>query len=96
MKAYPIRNAELFEPVVKEERTIINRIEKEQECNCNRPYEIELTEQEYIQTCNTEQLAEVFMRFMFDAKFKRKFVYGNFYDEFAKWLKQPHREENDK
>lgn len=49
-----------------------------------------MTEQEYIQTCTTEQLAEVFMQFMFDAKFKRKFVYGNFYDEFAKWLKQPH------
>ena len=92
MKAYPIRNAEIFEPEVKEERTNKHRKEKEQECNCNRPYEIELTEQEYIQTCNTEQLAEVFMRFMFDADFKTRFVNGNFIKEFREWLKQPHTE----
>ena len=93
MKAYPIRNAEIFEPEVKEERTNKHRKEKEQECNCSRPYEIELTEQEYIQTCNTEQLAEVFMRFMFDAEFKARFVNGNFINEFREWLKQPHKRE---
>lgn len=46
MKAYPIRtNGEIYEPELTEERMASmgnnHRKEKERECNCSRPYEIE-------------------------------------------------------
>ena len=52
--------------------------------------ELKLTRKEWLRQCNTEQLADIFMRFMFDADFKTRFVSGNFYDEFAEWLKEKH------
>ena len=95
MKAYSIRNGEIFEPEVKEERTNKHRKEKEQECNCNRPYEIELTEQEWLQTCNTEQLAEKLTDFSFwlvvelPTNERREKVRT----KLLEWLKQPHTKE---
>ena len=46
-----------------------------------------MTEQEYIQTCNTEQLAELLLRFYYQdycMNTKRRVI---------EWLKQPRREE---
>lgn len=57
---------------------------------CHGTGEVEMTNEYFLQTATTEQLAEVFMRFMFDADFKTRFVSGNFYDEFAEWLKEKH------
>ena len=53
MKAYPIRtNGEIYEPELTEERMASmgknHRKERERECNCSRPYEIELTNFENI------------------------------------------------
>lgn len=45
-----------------------------------------MTNEEWLRQCTTEQLADIFMRFMFDSDFKARFVSGNFYDEFAEWL----------
>ena len=71
---------------------------------------IVLTEQEYIQTCNTEQLAEVlnkiFMTRIFchicpeggvcDIGYECKY-HGGTANDFVEWLKQPHnREEQSK
>lgn len=61
------------------------------ECEvCNGTGEVEMTEQEYIQTCDTEQLAKFLMRkarFFELAQLRLdsvKFV--------IEWLKQPHTE----
>jgi hypothetical protein len=54
------------------------------------------TEQEYIQTCNTEQLAEEISQLVFGGDFKKhisKMGYINmhsFKTEIVEWLKQPH------
>ena len=61
MKAYPIRtNGEIYEPELTEERMASmgnnHRKEKERECKCSRPYEIELTNFENI-TKSEEKLA---------------------------------------
>lgn len=96
MKAYPIRNAEIFEPEVKEERTNKHRKEKEQECNCTRPYEIVLTEQEWLQTASTEQLAEWIVHLADDCTRRHECnVCNSWFDEMKvlEWLKQPHKRE---
>jgi DnaJ-class molecular chaperone len=55
-----------------------------------------ITEQEYIQTCTTEQLAEEISQLVFGGDFKKhisKMGYINmhsFKTEIAEWLKQPH------
>lgn len=46
------------------------------------------TNAEYMRTCSDEELAEIFMRFMFDADFKMRFITGNFEEEFLGWLKE--------
>lgn len=45
-----------------------------------------LTEQEYIQTCNTEQLAE----FLCNVGFENETIARKFKSEWVAWLKQPH------
>ena len=45
---------------------------------------------EWMRTASAKELADTFMRFMFDADFKTRFVSGNFYDEFSDWLKEIH------
>ena len=68
------------------------------ECRFYQP----MTEQEYIQTCNTLQLAEEISHLVFGGDFKKhisKMGYINmhsFKTEIVEWLKQPHREENEK
>ena len=47
---------------------------------------------EWMREASAKELADIFMRFMFDADFKTRFVSGNFYDEFAEWLKEKHNE----
>lgn len=68
------------------------------------------TEQEYIQTCNTEQLAEVLMKIFVtrtfchlcpegdvcDIGYKCKYSEGKKIEDWEMWLKQPHREERKK
>ena len=49
-----------------------------------------MTNKEFINQANEKELTELFMRFLYDADFKTRFVVGNFYVEFDKWLKQPH------
>lgn len=53
---------------------------------------IEQTNKEYIRTCGDEDLVEIFMSFMFDAGFKKRFIFGNFKEEFIRWLKEKHDE----
>ena len=59
-----------------------------------------LNEQEYLQTCTTEQLAEEISHLVFGGDFKKhisKRVYINmhsFKTEIVEWLKQPHRKEH--
>jgi DnaJ-class molecular chaperone len=54
---------------------------------CNGTGEIEITEQEYIQTCNTEQLAEeIYKCIMTHPWHISKEV-------ILEWLKQPHHDE---
>ena len=75
---------------------------------CNGTGEIQQTEQEYIQTCDTEQLAKwitdkinaKLRMALHDAELYDGDVNENEYmeneDEWVEWLKQPHREENEK
>ena len=53
------------------------------------------TEQEYIQTCNTEQLAEVLadVSLWIHPYMKQKNRFELLKKQFYGWLKQPHREE---
>ena len=94
MKAYSIRNGEIFEPEVKEERTNKHRKEKEQECNCNRPYEIELTNEEWFCGLSTEEKAKVFANATYStAETPLTILWGGKEAEQKKWelwLKQPH------
>jgi hypothetical protein len=53
---------------------------------CGGTGEIEMTEQEYIQTCNTEQLAE----FLCNVGFENETIVRKFKSEWVEWLKQPH------
>lgn len=94
MKAYSIRtNGEIFEPEVKEERSNKHRKEKEQECNCNRPYEIELTEQEWLQTASTEQLVSFLLWYPNNVHGypKPKMSIAEEENAIREWLKQPHQ-----
>lgn len=52
----------------------------------------QMTEQEYIQSCNTEQLAEFLTKVILDDKRFRMTMVGGV-NETKLWLKQPHREE---
>ena len=76
---------------------------------CHGTGEVEQTEQEYIQTCNTEQLAEFLSR-VFQARafceicdirkrceFRAGCKYGNkpYRECWKEWLKQPHTERGD-
>lgn len=58
------------------------------------PKEHKQTEQEYIQTCNTEQLAEVFGSMLFEAwkdGLAEEMHDKRFYEDLVDlWLKQPH------
>lgn len=82
------------------ERTGFGKYEKvcgDVKCEwCNGTGEVEQTEQEYLQTCNTEQLAKEIYKIAKD-NFKelRKLFYGVANDDcdaVALWLKQPHSE----
>lgn len=53
------------------------------------------TEQEYIQTCNTEQLAEFLTKVILDDKRFRMTMVGGV-NETKLWLKQPHTNEETK
>lgn len=58
---------------------------------CNGKGVIEpMTEQEYIQSCNTEQLAEFLTKVILDDKRFRMTMVGGV-NETKLWLKQPHR-----
>ena len=63
-------------------------------CGGTGEIEVEMTEQEYIQTCNTEQLAEWIAKIV-DCDccpVKRKFCDDNPCKiRFAEWLKKPHK-----
>lgn len=77
---------------------------------CNGTGEIEMTEQEYIQTCNTKQLAEFLFRIAYMCSYcgdeahssQEKIQQCHFgkcgcqRKDWVVWLKQPHREENKK
>ena len=87
------------------EKTGVNKWEKvwgDSPCDeCNGTGEIELTEQEYIQTCNTEQLADLMSRMVGCSncpipKDGRNCMgtYSGCWHEIIKWLKQPHRGES--
>ena len=54
--------------------------------------EVELTEQEYIQTCNTEQLAEVLADVALSVHpfMKQKNRFELLKKQFYEWLKLPH------
>lgn len=53
----------------------------------------QMTEQEYIQSCNTEQLAECLTNISFNTGYDS---YNVVLRKIIEWLKQPHREENEK
>ena len=60
-------------------------------------YYVPLTEQEYLQTCNTEQLADAFYDFRYINATKQQQLWMSANEEFVKngiveWLKQPHKE----
>jgi DnaJ-class molecular chaperone len=71
---------------------------------CNGTGEVEMTEQEYLQTCNTEQLAYVLMKIFVtrtfchlcpegdvcDIGYKCKYSEGKKIEDWLEWLKQPH------
>ena len=95
MKAYSIRNGEIFEPEVKEERTNKHRKEKEQECNCNRPYEIELTNEEWLKSLDTEGLVDYLYEVHKGGNSVERQMWIENHKErvkmqFREWLKQPH------
>ena len=75
------------------ERTGFGKYEKvcgDVKCEwCNGTGEVEQTEQEYLQTCNTEQLAEFLTKFILDDKRFRMTMVGGV-NETKLWLKQPH------
>lgn len=81
------------------ERTGFGKCEKvygDVKCEwCNGTGEVEQTEQEYIQTCNTEQLAEVLadVSLWIHPYMKQKNRFELLKKQFYGWLKQPHREE---
>ena len=52
------------------------------------------TNEEWLRQATTDGMTEIFMRFMFDAEFKARFVNGNFINEFRKWLKEKHDEDD--
>ena len=54
-----------------------------------KPNPLPMTEQEYIQTCNTEQLAEFLTKVILDDKRFRMTMVGGV-NETKLWLKQPH------
>lgn len=56
------------------------------------PHQKPLTNKEHMRTCSDEELAEIFMRFLFDANFKKRFIFGNFEEEFIRWLKENHHD----
>ena len=64
------------------------------ESKCTRPYEIELTNKEWLQTANTEQLADKLTDFSFwlvvelPTNERREKVRN----KLLEWLKQPHHE----
>lgn len=66
---------------------------------CNGTGEVEQTEEEYIQTCNTEQLAEELLAWWIDGAdtYTQFGLFQHEIDEakekIVAWLKQPHREE---
>ena len=63
------------------------------ESKCTRPYEIELTNKEWLQTANTEQLADKLTDFSFwlvvelPTNERREKVRN----KLLEWLKQPHK-----
>lgn len=57
-----------------------------------------MTEQEYLQTCTTEQLADVFFDYRYVNATPRQQLWLSANEDFVKggimeWLKRPHREE---
>ena len=65
--------------------------ENRTECKFYKP----MTEQEYIQTCNTEQLADVLadVSLWIHPFMKQKNRFELLKKQFYEWLKKPHREE---
>ena len=63
---------------------------------CNGTGEV-MTEQEYLQTCNTEQLADVFFDYRYINATPQQQLWMSANEDFVKggiaeWLKQPHTE----
>ena len=81
------------------ERTGFGKYEKvcgDVKCEwCNGTGEVEQTEQEYLQTCTTEQLADVFFDYRYANATPRQKLWMSASEECIKtdmveWLKQPH------
>ena len=66
------------------------------ESKCTRPYEIELTNEEWRKTCSTEEFAEFLSDVVFNAIVDYRIDKNNCEKEdgnyWLKWLKQPHHE----
>ena len=80
------------------EKTGVNKWEKvwgDSPCDeCNGTGEIELTEQEYIQTCNTEQLAEALTKVVLDLiSWNNDPKPSEVRNVLKAWLKRPHPNE---
>lgn len=73
------------------ERTGFGKYEKvcgDVKCEwCNGTGEVEQTEQEYLQTCTTEQLAECLTNISFNTGYDS---YNVVFQKITEWLKQPH------
>ena len=92
------------------ERTGFGKYEKvcgDVKCEwCNGTGEVEQTEEEFIQSCTTEQLADILYNFFMartfchicpennvcDIGYKCKYGTGDKKEDFVLWLKQPHHE----
>lgn len=64
---------------------------------CHGSGEVQMTEQEYLQTCNTEQLANVFFEYRYANATPRQKLWMSASEKCIKtdiveWLKQPHRD----
>ena len=80
---------------------IIETVYDENGFACEQP--MELTNEQYIQTCSTEELAEVIAKRIINTHTMFEYILhqDNRREEDVKrevleWLKQPHREENEK
>ena len=68
------------------------------ECDrCNGSGEVQMTNEEYLHSCNTEQLADAFFEYRYANATPRQKLWMSASEECIKkdivgWLKQPHKE----